>query len=207
MKSVFLTGGSSGIGAEFYCHLTNINYKVTAPTRAELDLANFNIESVDLSDYDYLLLCAGVDTNGRQAFISQSTADFVNTMNVNLIANMQLVHKYIQQRQGHWSKIIVIGSTITNYVWPNFVTYGTSKIALESFIDSVAKENTNVGTCIIRPGLTKTNFHINRGNVNIKDKNILYDTMPHVTTSELVPIFDQILNDQRHLIKTVEISA
>lgn len=207
MKSVFLTGGSSGIGAEFCRHLTDNSYKVTAPARTELDLANFNIESVDLSDYDYLLLCAGVDTNGRQAFISQSTADFINTINVNLIANMQLVHKYIQQRQRRWSKIIAIGSTITNYVWPNFVTYGTSKIALESFIDSVAREHTNIGTCIIRPGLTKTNFHINRGNVDVKDKNVLYNTMPHIITSELVPVFDQILNDQRHLIKIVEISA
>jgi len=210
MKDVFLTGSSSGIGQAFKDHLLSQGYSVTAPLRSELDLSNFDIDSLNLSGYDYLILCAGVDTNGRQPFIKLKEQDFVNTINVNLLANMRLIHKYVQQRYHKgWSKVIVVGSTIVDYVWPNFVAYGTSKVALETFVDSLSQElvDKDIGFSQIHPGLTKTNFHFNRGNGPVEDKNILYDTMPHITTDELIPTFDQILNDQRHLITKVTITA
>lgn len=204
---VFITGASSGIGKEFYNYLIENNFDVTAPTRQELDLSNFDINELDLSSYDYLILCAGVDTNGRQSFINLSTVDFVNTLNVNLIANMKLVHQYVCQHQG-WGKVIAIGSTIVDKVYPNFVAYGTSKVALDTFIDSLSQELTdsNIGLCTIHPGLVKTNFHYNRGNVVDKDRNILYDTMPHLTTDQLLPALKQIINDQQHIIKKITVS-
>ena len=164
--NVFLTGGSSGIGAKFKDHLVEQGYNVTAPTRSELDLSNFNINDVELKDYDYLILCAGVDTHGRQPFFKLKEEDFLNTVNVNLLSNMRLIHKYIQQRHfKHWSKIIVIGSTVIDYIWPNFVAYGTSKVALDAFLESLDRElNDNIGITRIHPGLTKTNFHFNGGN-------------------------------------------
>jgi short-subunit dehydrogenase len=205
---VFLTGSSSGIGAEFQKYLVNNAYDIYAPTRAELDLSNFNIDDISLSAYDYLILCAGVDINGRQPFINQSSDDVVNTININLISNMKLIHQYINQRNSNWSKIIIIGSTITNYVWPNFVTYGTSKVALETFTQSLERElPKTIGICTIHPGLTRTNFHFNRGNVAPEDKNILYDTMSCMNTDDLIPVFSQVLNDRKHLIKEVKLTA
>lgn len=204
---VFITGSSSGIGFEFLGYLLDHNYAVTAPTRQELDLANFDVNTVDLSSYDYLILCAGVDTNGRQPFVNLSTEDFVNTVNVNLIANMKLIHQYVKQHQG-WGKVIVLGSTIVDKVYPNFVAYGTSKVALDVFVDSLAQElrETEIGLCTIHPGLVKTNFHYNRGNVSEQDRNILYDTLPHLITAELIPTLDQIVNDRQHTIKKVTVS-
>jgi short-subunit dehydrogenase len=210
MKQAFITGTSSGIGQRFKTHLTDRGYGVRAPTRAELDLSNFDINTVDLKDYDYLILCAGVDTNGRQPFIKLKESDFINTLNVNLLANMRLIHKYVQQRRfKEWSKVIVIGSTIVNYVWPNFVAYGTSKVALETFVDSLSRElsDTGIGFSQIHPGLTKTNFHFNRGNGPVEDRDILYNTMPHITTDDLIPAFEEILNDQLHLVKKVTVSV
>ena len=209
MKKAFLTGSSSGIGAEFKQHLLSLGFDVTAPLRSELDLSNFDINNINLDSYDYLILCAGIDTNGRQPFIKLKEQDFVNTINVNLLANMRLIHKYVQQRQHNgWSKIIVVGSTIVSYVWPNFVAYGTSKVALETFVDSLDRElvGSEIGFSQIHPGLTKTNFHFNRGNIPIEDKNILYDTIPHITTDHLVLTLDSMLNDQHHLIKKVTVS-
>lgn len=207
MKKVFLTGSSSGIGAEFKQHLLASGFDITAPLRSELDLSAFDIDSVNLSSYDYLILCAGIDTNGRQPFVNLSTADFVNTVNVNLIANMKLIHQYVKQRQG-WGKIIVLGSTIVDKVYPNFVAYGTSKVALDVFVDSLAQElrKTEIGLCTIHPGLVKTDFHYNRGNVPEQDRNILYDTLPHLITSELIPTLDQIVDDRQHAIKKVVVS-
>ena len=209
MKKIFLTGSSSGIGAEFKLHLLARGFDVTAPLRRELDLSNFDINSVNLSGYDYLILCAGVDTNGRQPFIELKESDFTNTINVNLLANMRLVHKYVQQRyHKDWSKVIVVGSTIVDYVWPNFVAYGTSKVALETFIDSLDRElsSTTIGFSQIHPGLTKTNFHFNRGNILEENKNVLYDTMLHITTDQLIPILDSMLDDQQHVVKKVTVS-
>lgn len=207
MKKVFLTGSSSGIGLAFKNHLKSLGYDICAPLRSELDLRNFDINLVDLSQYDYLILCAGVDTNGRQPFINLSAEDFINTLYINLIANMQLIHRYIIQHQG-WGKVIVIGSTIVDKIYPNFVAYGTSKVALDAFVDSLIQElkDSQIGLCILHPGLVKTNFHYNRGNVSEQDRNILYDTMPHLTTDELIPIFDSVLNDYQHLIKKATIS-
>lgn len=214
MKTVFLTGGSSGIGLEFKNHLISNGYIVTAPTRTELNLSNFDIDDVNLSSYDYLVLCAGIDTNGRQPFVKLKASDFNNTVQVNLLANMMLIHKYVQQRfHKPWSKIIVIGSTIVEKVFPNFVAYGTTKVALDTFVDALRSElhesqgNNKIGLSIIHPGLIKTNFHFNRGNVSETEKNILYDTLPHLTVDQLVPVFDQILNDQQHLIKKISISV
>lgn len=203
----FITGASSGIGKEFYNYLVENNFDVVAPTRQELDLSNFDINTVDLSSYDYLILCAGVDTNGRQLFVNLSTTDFTNTLNVNLIANMKLVHQYVCQRQS-WGKVIVIGSTIVDKVYPNFVAYGTSKVALDTFIDSLSQEliDSAIGLCTIHPGLVKTNFHYNRGNVVDRDRNILYDTMPHLTTNQLLSAFKQIINDHQHIIKKITVS-
>lgn len=208
MKKVFITGTSSGIGQAFKEHLLANDYDVTSPSRVELDLSNFNINDINLGSYDYLILCAGVDTNGRQPFVKQKEADFVNTLTVNLLANMRLVHKYVQQRYyKQWSKVIVIGSTIVDTISPNFVAYSTSKVALATFVNILRKElaRTSIGVSLIHPGPTETNFHVNKDNGPVVDKEILYN-LPYITTEDLIPAFDQALNDKQHLLKTVSIS-
>jgi len=206
---IFLTGGSSGIGQCFKQHLEAQGHELWAPLRNELDLSNFDISTVNLASYDAIILCAGVDTNGRQPFIKLKEEDFINTVTVNLLANMRLVHKYVQQRYfKDWSKIVVVGSTIVDYVWPNFVAYGTSKVALESFLDSLSRElvSTKIGICQLHPGLTKTNFHFNRGNGPVEEKDILYNTMPHLITDDLIPSLDLILSDREHVYKRLTVS-
>jgi NADP-dependent 3-hydroxy acid dehydrogenase YdfG len=203
MKKVFLTGGSSGIGKAISEYLTSIGFSVHAPERKELDLTK--LSSVDLTDYDYLFLCAGVDRNGRVPFRTQSASDIQETIEVNLIANMKLINDYIKCRNGRWSKVVVIGSTIVDHVWPNFVTYGTSKVALDCFIQAVAREESSIGFTQIHPGLVKTNFNKNRGNVPLGQENELYNNTPHLFPEALLPLVDQILNDTEHTLKRLTI--
>ena len=212
--NIFLTGGSSGIGAEYRQHLESLGHNVTAPPRQELDLNNFNINELDLKDFDMLVLCAGVDVNGRQPYTKLKTSDITTTLQVNLIANMTIIHKYVQQRFFKpWSRVVVIGSTITEHVFPNFVAYGTSKVALDTFISSIRTElrelqgNNKIGFTVIHPGLVKTNFHFNRGNVSEEDKHTVYDQNWHMTTPQLLPALDLILNDREHLVKQLSISV
>jgi 3-oxoacyl-[acyl-carrier protein] reductase len=161
---VFITGGSSGIGRCVNHHLLAKQYLVDAPSRAELDLRDCNLDAWDFATYDIAILCAGIDANGRQPLVSQTGQDVRETLQVNLVANMLIIQKFLQQRINHpWSKIVVIGSNIVNHVHPNFVAYGTSKIAIAVFVDAVRRElqqcypNNNIGLTLINPGLTKTN--------------------------------------------------
>lgn len=211
---IFLTGASSGIGLEYKQYLESIGHDVTAPSRQKLDLSNFDINGIDFKDYDMLILCAGVDANGRQPYTKLHSTDIVQTLQVNLTANMLIIHKYVQQRFfKSWSRVVVIGSTITEHVFPNFVAYGTSKVALNTFIQALRTElhdsqgNNKIGFTVIHPGLVKTNFHFNRGNVPVEDKNIIYDQLRHMTTDQLLPALDLILNDQQHLVKELSISV
>lgn len=210
---IFLTGASSGIGLEYKQYLDSLGHDVTAPNRQELDLSNFDINSIDFKDYDMLILCAGVDTNGRQSYTKLKSADIINTLQVNLLANMLIIHKYVQQRFFKpSSRVVVIGSTITDHVFPNFVAYGTSKVALDTFISALRTElyeaqgNNKFGFTVIHPGLVKTNFHFNRGNVPVEDKNIVYDQFWHMTTDQLIPALNLILNDQDHLVRQITLS-
>ena len=200
----FLTGGSSGIGQAILDHLRDRGLSVDAPSRQELDLS-LTVD-VNLSDYDYLFLCAGVDRNGRVPFRSQTASDIQETIDVNLTANMKLINNYINSRNGRWSKVVVIGSNIVDHVWPNFVTYGTSKVALDCFIQAVSREESEIGFTQIHPGLVKTNFNKNRGNVPIGRENELYNNTPHLLPDELLPLIDQILDDKDHTIKRLTIS-
>jgi len=200
----FLTGGSSGIGQTILTHLRGVGMLVDAPTRQELDLAS-DID-VDLSDYDYLFLCAGVDRNGRVPFRTQTASDIQETINVNLTSNMKLINDYIRSRNGRWSKVVVIGSTIVDHVWPNFVTYGTSKVALDCFIQAVSREEPGIGFTQIHPGLVKTNFNKNRGNVPTDQEDKLYNNTPHLLPVALLPLIDQILDDREHTIKRLTIT-
>lgn len=210
---VFITGGNSGIGQCVHQHLLAKQYLVDAPGRAELDLRDCNLDAWDLARYDISILCAGVDTNGRQPLAAQTGQDIRDTLHVNLVANMLIIQKFLQQRINHpWSKIVVIGSNIINHVYPNFVVYGTSKIALAAFVDATRRElqqcypNNKIGLTLINPGLTKTNFHFNRGNVPVEQRDVLYDTMPHILAQDLLPVLDMVLADHRHLVKHIEIS-
>jgi len=205
----FLTGGSSGIGQHFKQHLESLGHDVIAPTRQELDLSDPTNINVDLKEYDLLILCAGVDTNGRQEFYKMKPSDFVNTINVNLTSNIILIHQYVQQRLFKpCSKVVVIGSQVVDGYYPGYGVYGTTKHALDAFMNTIKYElkDKNIGFTIIHPALTKTNFNRNRGNVPEDQVNDLYDQIPHMQTSDLIPIFDQIIKDKDNLITKVSLT-
>jgi len=205
--NIFLTGGSNGIGKCLKDALS-LNHQVNAPTRRELDLSVY--PSLPLSDYDVMILCAGSDLGGKKPFISMSDDHWQNTMQVNLLSNMKLIKDYIGTRHGTWGKIIVIGSTATDHVWPNMIPYTISKIGLEHFCRGLRQEiDPKIGISIVRPGLVKTNFNMARhmGAVTQEESDQWYHSQPHLSPENFISVIEALLQDQQHTIKEITVSS
>jgi NADP-dependent 3-hydroxy acid dehydrogenase YdfG len=206
--NIWLTGGTSGIGAALKHGLQLNNHNVVAPTRADLDLSR-DID-VSIGDQDAIILCAGIDLGGQQSFVTQKQKDWQETMQVNLISNMHIMQQYQEQRGDKWSKIIVFGSTVTDNFWPGKLVYTTSKLALEGFCKGLRQElPKNIGLTVIRPGLTRTGFHRRRHHNNItkEQEQQWYSSMPCLEPDVFVsPVLD-LLSDRSHTIREIRIEA
>ena len=58
----------------------------------------------------------------------------------------------------------------------------------------------------MHPALTKTNFNRNRGNIPEDQVDELYKQIPHMQPEELIPVFEQILRDEKHLITKISMT-
>jgi NADP-dependent 3-hydroxy acid dehydrogenase YdfG len=132
-----------------------------------------------------------------------------NTMQVNLLSNMKLIRDYVKSRKDQWSKIVVIGSTATDHIWPAMLPYTISKIGLENFCKGLRQEiSKNTGIVTVRPGLVKTNFNMSRhmGTITKEISDQWYDSQAHLMPEDFVPVIKNILCDRSHSIKEITIS-
>jgi NADP-dependent 3-hydroxy acid dehydrogenase YdfG len=203
---IFLTGGSNGIGSAIKQSLSAM-YQVDSPGRDELNLNRY--PQYTLQDFDAIVLCAGSDIGGKRLFAEMEDQHWQNTMQVNLLSSMKLIKDYVSSRGSQWSKIVVFGSTATDYIWPTMIPYSISKLALEQFCRALRQEiDRNIGITIVRPGLVKTNFNMARhqGKVSREESDRWYDSMPHLLPDSFPPVIESILQDRTHSIKEIAIS-
>lgn len=203
---ILVTGASSGIGKAMADHLESM-HEVVRPGRQELDLSIYPCMALD--QFDTLLLCAGSDLGGKQPFVQMQDAHWQNTMQVNLLSNMKLIKDYIGSRNNKWSKLIVIGSTATDHVWPGMLPYSLSKMALEQFCRALRQEvQPGIGITIIRPGLVRTNFNHARylGQLDKQTADAWYQQQPHLNPSDFIPIIDAICADTQHQLKEITVA-
>jgi short-subunit dehydrogenase len=98
-----------------------------------LDLSHF--QHLSLDSYDLLITLIGCNQAGGVEITKQKSEDVQATMNTNLVGNMMLIQKYMQQRDS--GCIIVLTSRSSYRMTKENLTYGISKNCLTNFLDQI----------------------------------------------------------------------
>lgn len=173
-KTVFLTGASRGIGRSIYKTLKKEGYIIIAPTRKELDLRN--LESVkrylnknkDLK-IDIIINNAGI--NYPQWVEELDDTNIEDTINVNLIAPIQLIRNFVQNMiKNKWGRIINISSIFGLVARGKQVPYVATKHALNGVTKTLALElaRHNILVNSVCPGFVATDLVLQNPKKKIK---------------------------------------
>lgn len=181
MKTILLTGSSSGIGKECTLQLLRAGYQVVGISRTDpyIDHERYDHWSFDLCHYDQIkklvesiktkhgkvdsLICnAGV---GYYGDLEQLSYEHIHQMmDINFYANVYLVKQLLpdlkQQKQGN---LIFIGSEAALAGKQKGSIYCASKFAMRGFVQAIRQETakSHIRVAMIQPGMTRTNFHDN----------------------------------------------
>lgn len=152
---IFLTGGSSGIGQATRDLLTSQGHEITAPTRAELDLTDFDrIDKLDLSHYDVIVNCAGANAGAYLGWHNNTWQNQANHVAVNFTAPLLLAKQYTRQRsQGQF--VYVTSTSVDDPISYTIFMVG-SKGALRFSLNAVRRDYPGIIFTEIVPGKTRT---------------------------------------------------
>lgn len=208
MRTIFITGCSSGIGLISAIALKKRGYRVIASCRKVEDqkkLVEQGFETVllDLDDPDtvtqaaqeVLTLCegklyalfnnAGFGVYGRLNTISRAQLESqfsTNFFGVHQLTQL-LLPAMLEQNEG---RIIQTSSIVGIVATPGRGAYSASKYALEAWSDVLRLEltKTNIKVCLIEPGPLKTYFS---NNVNQTEKENIVKNPPIARRFTLAP--------------------
>lgn len=185
MKSIFITGCSSGIGLLAAQALKARGYRVIASCRKQQDYDNlvaqgFETVLLDLDDASSVALAAkqvltltdnklyalfnnaGFGVYGKLASISREKLEAQFSTNFFAVHQLTqlLLPAMLSQGEG---RIIQTSSIVGIIATPGRGAYSASKYALEAWSDTMRLElaNTNIKVCLIEPGPLETKFSAN----------------------------------------------
>ena len=188
MKTVLITGASSGIGKEMaYVYAeNNYNLILVARRKENLEAIKSDIESkhkitveifdIDLSKtdsaellykkvsdkslkVDVLINNAGFGINGQFKDIDMEWEG--SMLMLNMVTLTKLTKLFVKNMIKSGSgNIVNIASTASFQAVPNFATYAATKAYVLSFSEAIAYElkNDNINVTVICPGATKSEF-------------------------------------------------
>jgi NAD(P)-dependent dehydrogenase (short-subunit alcohol dehydrogenase family) len=111
----------------------------------------------ELGGIDIVVLSASVQIH--KDFIEQSEADIALQLQINLVANIQLLQRLIPpMRSSGWGRIISIGSVQEIAPSGEMPVYAMTKAAQENLVRNLAVQNARYGITVnnIAPGLVQT---------------------------------------------------
>ena len=185
-KIALVTGGSSGIGSAIAIELAkkNVHVIITGKTlsgleitesKIKLDGGTSTIAQLDLNDF------IGIDRLGMEIFkkwgkldilISnaavlgtlgplhhQSSEDFFDVINVNLLSNHRLIRSMdALLKKSVFSKALFLSSSVASNPKSFWGAYAISKAGLNHMVKIWADENknNNLSIAIVNPGRTRT---------------------------------------------------
>ena len=171
MKTVLVTGCSSGFGLATATHFHDWGWRVIATMRTPrpellpasdrlrvLDLDVTDLQSVAelvraAGPIDVLVNNAGIGVMGALEGLPMETARLV--FETNVLGTMALTQAFVPQFRERRSGVIVnIGSIIATKAFPLVSVYAASKAAIESFSASLALElrEFDIRVSLIQPG-------------------------------------------------------
>lgn len=178
-RTVLLTGASRGIGEAINRMLESDGYKVIAPKRSELDLAdkisvNKYLDSLKDSPIDILINNAGINLPQNTGEITQEVME--KTININLVSPIRLVNGTVAgMKKRKWGRIVSIASIFGHVARPRQVLYTVTKHGIIGMTKALALElgPYNILVNSVSPGFTDT--ELTRRNSPEKNREIAGD--------------------------------
>lgn len=186
VKTVVITGTSSGIGYDLAKFLLQKGYQVIGLSRRETDLPGIISIRLDItskesienakkeilkhtSQIDYLIQNAGMGIAG--SIINATKEDIELQFNTNLFGPIYFAQALLNFMHED-SRIIQIGSVAGDLTIPYQSFYSMSKAALEKFSEALAMElhERKIKVTTILPGDTKTGFTSSRKKNILKEE-------------------------------------
>lgn len=198
MKTILITGASSGIGKAAALKFATAGWNVIATMRSpekeqELNLIdNIFIVKLDVQDNDSIqqAILLGIEKFGRidtlinnagymviGAFELATSEQISNQFDINVFGVMNTTRAILPHfRQNQAGTIINITSTGGRITFPTCSLYHASKFAIEGFSESLSYEliSQNIAVKIVEPGSTHTNF-VAAANVTVNPDITDYD--------------------------------
>ena len=162
IKTVFLTGASRGIGKAIKNLLTKEGFDIIAPSRSQLNLADYGSVNNYLHKnknlkIDILINNAGI--NFPQYVSDLDDSNIQNTIQTNLISPILLIRSLVENmKKNKWGRIINISSMFGVVARGKQVLYTASKHGLNGVTKSLALElgAHNILVNSVCPGFTNT---------------------------------------------------
>lgn len=161
-KTVFLTGGSRGIGKKIKELFIDLNAEVIAPDRSELDLMSQEsigqyLEKHDNICPDIFIHCAGIN---ELAGITEVNKDLLDRVfQVNYYSPVSLLQHFVcSMKKKDWGRVLFISSLYAIVSRERRIAYSSSKNALTGLAKTMALELAphNILVNSIAPGYVMT---------------------------------------------------
>ncbi len=161
-KTVFLTGGTRGIGAAIHRELKASGHRLITPSREELDLSSG--ESVDaylasLTDANVDILINNAGVNHPQSIPEISSENWMHTMQVNLGSALKRIQFFAPAMAARgYGRILNTSSILGSVTKEGRAVYSMTKAALDALTRSSAVEFGPSGVIVnsLAPGYVDT---------------------------------------------------
>lgn len=173
IKTIVITGSSTGIGKACALHLDKLGYKIYAGVRKQTDGDNLREEAseklspiiLDVTDAESIAATVSIiekETGGdvfglinnagigRSGVLEATPVDEIrNVLDVNVIGLMAMTKAMIPMLRESKGRIINIGSTASFLASPGASAYAASKFAVRAITDSLRLELKPFGMSVI----------------------------------------------------------
>ena len=228
-KIVIITGSSCGIGHALAVNLLEKNYLVFGYARTNsIKHENFKFIKADLSNIKIvqkiklppikenaqIILINNAATIGKIVPLDKkSDQDIVYEYNLNLIAPVLILKKFIQTYSTNNKLILNISSGAAKHAIASWSTYCSSKSAIDSITNVINVENHNkLEVFCVHPGIVDTRMQKNIRDANPNEFPLHQKFIDYYQKNELfstndvsIKIMKIIENPERFSSKTIDI--